>query len=83
MDSPARLPLTDSKFSAWIDKTGAPTIARALGVTKWTVYGWRDGARGLPRGTRPDPSRLGEILKLAKGKLKATDIYPHRNGRHA
>jgi hypothetical protein len=73
----------DSKFAAWIDKVGAPTIARALGVTKWTVYGWRDGARGRARGTRPDPSRIGAILEYAKatkkGRLSARDLYPTRN----
>lgn len=64
------------RFVKWIDAVGALVIAEHLGVTKWAVYGWRNGALGLKGGTRPDPSRLGDIIRFSAGELTAADIYP-------
>lgn len=64
------------RFAKWIEDTGADAIAESLGVDRTTVYAWRRWALGLSNPRRPDPSKLGPILRLASGKLIAADVYP-------
>lgn len=64
------------RFVQWIDEMTPKVIAEKLGVSKWAVYGWRRHALGEPGGSRPSPDRLGAILRMAKGKLQAIDVYP-------
>ena len=77
------------RFAAWIDEQGAAKVATAMGVTKWTVYGWRRGSVNTANGRtasagggiKPEPGKLGELIKLAKGHLTAADIFPPRAKR--
>lgn len=64
------------KFGKWIRDTGEDEIAKALGVSKWTVFKWRQYADGQDNGVAPKSKYLAEILKFADGKLKAGDVYP-------
>jgi hypothetical protein len=65
-----------SRFVQWIDEVTPRVVAEQLNVSVWAVYGWRRHAMGEKGGSRPSPDRLGAILRLAKGKLSAIDIYP-------
>lgn len=64
------------KFAEWIRKYGEEALAKELGVSKWTVFKWRQHAEGQENGAAPRPKHLARLLELAKGKLKAADIYP-------
>lgn len=66
------------RFVKWIDDHGAPDIAKALGVTRYAVYGWRRYGAGEDGGYRPDPDRLGAIIRLSAGALTSADIYPEQ-----
>lgn len=70
-----------SRFVQWIDEVTPEVIAQKLGVTKWAVYGWRRLALGQAGGSLPNPRRLGDLIRLAGGKITAADIYPptHRS----
>lgn len=82
-------PDTIPRFAAWIDEQGAAKVAEWMGVTKWTVYGWRRGSVNIANGRtasasggiKPEPGKLGELIKLAKGHLNAADIFPPRPKR--
>lgn len=65
-----------SRFGRWIDDVGAREISSKLGVTIWAVYAWRRGAESKSGRPRPDPSKLGAILRLAEGRLTAADVFP-------
>ncbi len=65
-----------AKFAEWLKKYGEEKLAEALDVSKWTVYKWRQYAEGQENGAAPRPKHLSKLLELAKGKLKASDIYP-------
>lgn len=69
-------PRPTARFVKWLDDTTVRTVADHLGVSIFTVYGWRRFALKKKGGNRPDPRHLGAILKLAAGRLTAADIYP-------
>lgn len=66
-----------ARFLKWIDDIGPAKIAAdpSISVTRFAVYGWRRYAQGRADGYRPDPSKMGAILRLAAGALTAVDIY--------
>jgi len=64
------------KFAEWLKKFGEEKLAEELGVSKWTVYKWRQYAEGSENGAAPRPKHLTRLLELSKGKLKPQDIYP-------
>lgn len=74
----AKTPIRAPRFAKWIDDTGAQEIATALGVSRYSVYGWRRYANGEDNGYRPDPDRLGSIIRLSAGALTSADIYPEQ-----
>lgn len=78
MATPTKTPPAQgaAKFAEWLEKYGEEKLAEDLDVSKWTVYKWRQYAKGQPNGAAPRPKHLARILELAKGKLKASDIYP-------
>lgn len=65
-----------AKFAQWLEGYGEEKLAEDLGVSKWTVYKWRQYAQGQPNGAAPRPKHLARLLELSKGKLKPADIYP-------
>lgn len=67
---------TAPKFAKWLRDYGEAKVAESLGVSVWTVFKWRQKADGQENGAQPRSKHLGPLLELAKGKLKATDIYP-------
>ncbi len=75
---PAKPLIRAPRFAKWINDTGAQTIATSLGVTRFAVNGWRRYAEGLTGGYRPDPDRLGSIIRLSGGALTSADIYPEQ-----
>jgi hypothetical protein len=72
------------RFAKWIEEYGVAKLADAMGVGRFAVYGWRRGSVNIANGralsakggTRPDPAKLSELIKLAAGQLTAADIYP-------
>lgn len=64
------------KFAKWIRDYGEEKLAAELGVSKWTVFKWRQNAEGQENGAAPRPKHLSRLLELGKGKLKPADIYP-------
>lgn len=64
------------KFAKWLRDYGEAKVAEALGVSVWTVFKWRQRADGQENGAQPRSKHLAPLLKLAKGKINATDIYP-------
>lgn len=70
-------PKVAAKFAEWIRKYGEEALAKELGVSKWTVFKWRQYAEGQENGAAPRPKHLAKLLELGKGKLKPADIYPH------
>lgn len=65
------------RFVEWMKTYGMKKLAKDLGVSEWTVQAWRRGALGKEGGAVPRPQRMTEIIQLAKGALKASDIYPN------
>lgn len=57
------------KFAEWIKQYGDTKLAAELGVSQVAVINWRTGR------SRPDPTRLTQLLALAVGVLSASDIY--------
>lgn len=66
------------RFVQWMKGYGMEKLAKDLGVSPWTVQAWRRGALGQNGGAVPRPQRMAAILQLAKGHLKASDIYPNQ-----
>ncbi len=64
------------KFAKWLREYGEEKVASDLEVSVWTVFKWRQRADGQANGAVPRSKHLARLLKLAKGKLTATDIYP-------
>lgn len=72
------MPKTAPPFVRFMTSYGRRKFAAALGVTVWTVDGWRKHALGMKGGFRPDPARMDRILRVANGALTPADIYPKR-----
>ncbi len=70
--------LDGPRFVQWMKGYGMEKLAKDLGVSPWTVQAWRRGALGQAGGAVPRPQRMQMILQLAKGHLKASDIYPNQ-----
>lgn len=66
------------RFAKWIEDVGVNKVAVELGVSRYAVYGWLRYAKGEPGGYRPDPDRLGPIVRLSAGTLTSADIYPEQ-----
>jgi DNA-binding transcriptional regulator YdaS (Cro superfamily) len=58
------------RLQDFIKTVGDATAAKLFGVKERTAMSWRLGDR------RPRPAKAAEIVRMTKGKVGFTDIYP-------
>lgn len=60
------------KFRSWIEKKSVTRIVNKLGVTKSTVYRWKNGGA-------PEIETALAIVKWSRGELKLEDLGYNRH----